>query len=405
MNTLHHTLRYSTFAFLIGTSSITSAVEPPQETAPEPNPKALAISSDTSKAKADMPLKIDGQPRIEITFVLDTTGSMSGLIEGAKQKIWSIASDIISAKPKPLIRFGLVGYRDRGDDYVTKRAALTDDLDTIYAELQKFKADGGGDTPESVSEALHEALTQMPWTKEGNVLKVIYLVGDAPPQEYKDGKDWREVCKQAMTQGIHINTIQCGSMPETTTLWKMIASYCEGAYAMIPQDGNMVSIAAPQDEELLTLNEEIGKTLIPYGKESVRNAVISKQKTAEVASPVANASRLKYNSISEKVVQGTGELIDAIKDGKQKLDDVKPADLPEDLRGLSQTELKEHIEKKQIKRAEIQTRITTLVKERDAFIKAEREKQSAINQGDSFDTQVAQTLREQARKKGIVLEK
>ncbi|MGZ4984173.1 MAG: vWA domain-containing protein, partial [Chthoniobacterales bacterium] len=29
------------------------------------------------------------KPRIEVCFVLDTTGSMGGLIEGAKQKIWS----------------------------------------------------------------------------------------------------------------------------------------------------------------------------------------------------------------------------------------------------------------------------------------------------------------------------
>jgi hypothetical protein len=28
------------------------------------------------------------KPRIQVCFVLDTTGSMGGLIEGAKQKIW-----------------------------------------------------------------------------------------------------------------------------------------------------------------------------------------------------------------------------------------------------------------------------------------------------------------------------
>src|SRR5882757_7264849 len=94
------------------------------------------------------------KPQIEVCFVLDTTGSMSGLIEGAKQKIWSIANEMISAKPTPEIRFGLVGYRDRGDEYVTKVFNLTDDLDGIYAHLQSFKADGGGDTPESVNEAL-----------------------------------------------------------------------------------------------------------------------------------------------------------------------------------------------------------------------------------------------------------
>ena len=69
------------------------------------------------------------RPEIEVCFVLDTTGSMSGLIEGAKRKIWSIANDIASAKPTPNVKMGLIGYRDRGDKYVTKVYDLTDNID------------------------------------------------------------------------------------------------------------------------------------------------------------------------------------------------------------------------------------------------------------------------------------
>src|SRR6266540_7083001 len=68
------------------------------------------------------------KPQIEVCFVLDTTGSMGGLIEGAKQKIWSIANEIIAAKPTPTVRFSLVAYRDRGDEYVTRLTPLTDDI-------------------------------------------------------------------------------------------------------------------------------------------------------------------------------------------------------------------------------------------------------------------------------------
>src|SRR5437762_2761800 len=100
----------------------------------------------------------EAKPRIEVCFVLDTTGSMSGLIEGAKQKIWSIANEMISAKPTPELRLGLVGYRDRGDEYVVKTFNLTNDIDAVYANLRGFSAGGGGDTPESVNEALDEAV-------------------------------------------------------------------------------------------------------------------------------------------------------------------------------------------------------------------------------------------------------
>jgi hypothetical protein len=65
------------------------------------------------------------KPAVEVAFVLDTTGSMGGLIEGAKRKIWSIATAIVDANPDADIRMGLVAYRDIGDDYVTKTFDLT----------------------------------------------------------------------------------------------------------------------------------------------------------------------------------------------------------------------------------------------------------------------------------------
>ena len=110
------------------------------------------------------------KPRVEVAFVLDSTGSMGGLIEGAKQKIWSIANSIIAQKPTPEVRIGLVTYRDRGDEYVTEKFDLTGDIDTVFKNLQSFTADGGGDDPESVNEALHVAVTGLNWGADKSVL-------------------------------------------------------------------------------------------------------------------------------------------------------------------------------------------------------------------------------------------
>src|SRR5207244_12762459 len=149
------------------------------------------------------------KPRIEVCFVLDTTGSMGGLIEGAKQKIWSIANEMISAQPTPELKVGLIGYRDRGDEYVVKSFALTDDIDSIYGHLREFKADGGGDTPESVNEALAEAVNKMPWNQDRDVLRIIFLVGDAPPHmDYADGPKYADVCQAAAHKGLAINTVR-----------------------------------------------------------------------------------------------------------------------------------------------------------------------------------------------------
>src|SRR5215213_10723895 len=88
------------------------------------------------------------KPKVEVVFCLDTTGSMGGLIDGAKAKIWAICNQIAGGKPTPNLKVGLVAYRDRGDAYITKVSDLTGDLDSIHAELKKFTANGGGDAPE-----------------------------------------------------------------------------------------------------------------------------------------------------------------------------------------------------------------------------------------------------------------
>src|SRR5207249_6913916 len=92
------------------------------------------------------------KPQVEVVFCLDTTGSMSGLIDAAKKKIWTISNQIASGKPTPELKLGLVAYRDRKDAYVTQVYDLSNDLDAIYGHLMGFKADGGGDTPESVNQ-------------------------------------------------------------------------------------------------------------------------------------------------------------------------------------------------------------------------------------------------------------
>ncbi len=111
--------------------------------------------------------------RIEVVFVLDTTGSMSGLIQAAKEKIWSIASTMASAQSAPEIKMGLVAYRDRGDDYVTRVVDLSSDLDSMYATLMDFKAGGGGDGPESVNQALYDAVHKISWSKDQDTYKVV----------------------------------------------------------------------------------------------------------------------------------------------------------------------------------------------------------------------------------------
>ena len=345
---------------------------------------------------------LQSKPRIEVCFVLDTTGSMGGLIEGAKQKIWSIANEMVSAKPTPELKLGLIGYRDRGDDYVVKSFSLTDDIDAIYGHLREFQAGGGGDTPESVNEALAEAIHKMPWSGDNKVLKIIFLVGDAPPHmDYPNGPKYPDLCREAAKKDLIINTIQCGEMPETKPIWQEIAKLSEGSYVGISQSGNVAVISTPMDKELGRLNERIGATLIAYGDSKQQAEVHAKYAAAKSAPVSAMADRLTYNSKTGKAVQGRGELVDALNDKTLKLEEIDQKQLPAELQKLDPDELQKRIAQARKERSDLQKQIVEVSKKREAYIQSENKRLAAEGKGDSFDQKVTETLHAQAAKKGI----
>lgn len=344
-------------------------------------------------------------PRIEVLFVLDTTGSMGGLIEGAKLKIWSIANQMMRADPRPQLRVGLLGYRDRGDAYITQFTDLSEDMDTIYARLREFQAGGGGDTPESVNQALQEAVNRPSWSQESKVLKIVFLVGDAPPHmDYANDVQYPISCRQALKRDLIINTIQCGQMVETMPFWKEIAQLGGGTYIPIGQTGDMQVISTPMDTELAKLNAEVGKTIVAYGAEPLRAEVKHKQAMMEsvaAAAPSVAADRLAFNAATSKVVQGGGDLLDGIKNGDVRIDKLDAKKLPTELQKLSAEEQKSYLQKKAAERNKIQARIAELSRSRQAFIDTENQNRVAAGKGESFDLKVAEVIRDQATRKQI----
>jgi Mg-chelatase subunit ChlD len=151
-------------------------------------------------------------PRIDVVFVVDTTGSMGDEIEVVKEKIREMIRTISEGQPRPYVRYGLVAYRDRGDEYVTRKFQLTDSLNDIISSINWLEAAGGGDTPESVNEALFVAVNEMNWDSSQNTRKMMFLIGDAEPQNYQDDVHYRETCRVAMEKGIKIHTIGCSGI-------------------------------------------------------------------------------------------------------------------------------------------------------------------------------------------------
>ena len=253
------------------------------------------MAGEKTAAKA-APVK---RPVVEVAFVVDTTGSMSGLIAGAKRKIWFIANQIILGKPRPDLRIALVPYRDKGDQYVTKVFDLTDNIDEVYKNLMDFKAAGGGDAPENVNKALHDAVYKLSWSRDRRTLKMIYLVGDCPPHnEYKDVPTYDKIAYAAVNdKGIYINTVLCGSNAKAMTIWKEIAKKSEGTFAQIDQGGGVRHISTPYDTELAKLNADLSGTAVYYG-EGIARRMAQKLTGATTMPAAAAADRASYMAIA-----------------------------------------------------------------------------------------------------------
>jgi hypothetical protein len=376
-----------------------------------PNVPAAATPT-TPQAKSTAPAKLDpavppvNKPRVELVFALDTTGSMGGLIDGAKRKIWFIVDEVMKAKIQPEVKVGLVAFRDQSDAYVTKVTPLSDDLDAVYKDLMAFRADGGGDTPEDVELALHHALTQIQWSEGKDVLKIIFLVGDAPPQRYPQAVRWEKSAQDAVRRYIYINTVQAGDDASTTTVWTKIAQSAEGRFSRIQQDGGVVAeVATPFDADLAKLANELDATEIDYGSRAVRDMSMSTRslssagtssygegsmgkRGAAKAKMMKSATKVKKDLVTLYEVQGEGAL-----------EAVKNDELPDEMQKQSAEERKKKLEEMSKKRESIRQQIAETSKKRDTFI-AEAKKAKKAPKSE-FDDEVVATIRGQAKKIGL----
>lgn len=171
---------------------------------------------------------------LDAVFVLDTTGSMRRELKEVQERVQQLAVSLARARVGERIRFGIVAYRDRGDDYVTAVSPLSEDVETARDFLAGLSANGGGDGPESVVAALDAALS-MAWDTAESTDRQAFLIGDAPPHlDYDDEPTPEELIAEARRRRVVINTIGCRSLPpHGVSFFRAIAYATEGSYQHI----------------------------------------------------------------------------------------------------------------------------------------------------------------------------
>lgn len=363
---------------------------------------ALATSSSFAQEK-------EGQAKVQLAILLDTSSSMSGLIEQTKTQLWKVVNTFIDAKQNgqvpfvevALYEYGNSGIQD-GKNWIRCIQPLSRDLDQISEDLFSLKTNGGD---EYCGAVIQHATVNLNWDDSPDVYKAIFIAGNERFTQGPVNAD--ESCKTAITKGIIVNTIHCGDESVgVNTGWKSGALLADGSYLAINHNAAVVHIDAPQDAEIVKLNEALNKTYIAYGKigqaklqaqtAQDNNALAKKESGAFVGRALTKASSNYYN---ESWDLGDASRVKDFDWGK-----VEEADLPEEMKKLDLEGRKRYVADKLAERKKIQGEIKKLSDARKSFVAGKR-KEQANGEENTLDVAVTKTVREQAEKKGYQFEK
>ncbi|MBN1781492.1 carboxypeptidase regulatory-like domain-containing protein [bacterium] len=180
-------------------------------------------------AKKTLPERVP----MDILFILDTTGSMGEEINRLKATLEIIHLNLNAMPSHPLLRFGLVLYRDRSDDYVTQVVPLTEDLDLFRSRLDAVQAGGGGDGPEDLQSALRESMQSVEWNSKG--IRLAFIITDAPPHlDYDQSYTYVHAASEAKERGIKLFSVGTGGLPiDGEYVLRQISQYTSAKYLFL----------------------------------------------------------------------------------------------------------------------------------------------------------------------------
>lgn len=179
-------------------------------------------------------LPVQPQPvRLDLVFLLDATGSMADEIDKLRASLQDIVRRIDALPSRPQVCLGLVTYRDRGDEYFIRRWDLSHSVAGFQQVLDGVQAGGGGDTPEAMNEALHEAVQHLSWRGSGTTRLLISLA-DAPPHlDY--GRPWHsDSLRAALGKGIKVFSVAAsGQDSQGELVQRQLAQHTGGRFIFL----------------------------------------------------------------------------------------------------------------------------------------------------------------------------
>ena len=336
----------------------------------------------THMAHTVQPMDDSAENSVQIALLLDTSNSMDGLINQAKSQLWDIVNEFSLAKcadqSRPRLQIALYQYGNDNlsarEGYVQQILGFSSDLDEISEKLFSLTTNGG---EEYCGKVIQTSLQQLPWSKNADQLKMIFIAGNEPfdqgPSNYKGA------AANAKEKDIVVNTIFCGDYQQgISSYWKNGAALTNGEYMAIDHNQEIVQISTPYDEVIITLNKKLNTTYISYGAmgQSKRMAQVKQDENAMELEEVVAVKRAVSKS-SSLYNNKKWDLVDATNDAEFEISSIEKEELPVELQDKTEAEIKSYIDSKKVEREKIQQEIQELNTKREAYI--------AKNQNDTHE--------------------
>ncbi|WP_310557227.1 VWA domain-containing protein [Flavobacterium sp.] len=370
------------------------------------NSNAKPIANNVEETSAIEKPTADGNTKIQVALLLDTSNSMDGLIEQAKSRLWNIVNTLTTLKyngKTPEIEIGLYEYGNDGlsatTNFIRQVAPLTTDLDLISEKLFTLKTNGGN---EYCGAVIQDATKNLVWGKDSNNMKLIYVCGNEAFNQ--GGINYKEAISDALKNDIYINTIFCGNQTEgVNTHWKDGADYGKGKFFNIDSNKVIQYIVTPYDVEITKCNDRMNNTYINYGSKGYekKRSQMKEDDNAKTISSANMAARAVSKSKSA-YKNDSWDLVDKAKYDKEAIGKLKKEELPAELQNKTKDEIKVIVDQKTKERETVQKEIGELSKKRQAYIDEEAKKtKSQDDLGNAISTSIVSF----AKVKGYTVEK
>jgi dephospho-CoA kinase len=317
-------------------------------------------------------------------FVIKNNGSLNELISNTKFII-----QLLKTLPSKKIM-----------DERLKASIENLDIDLISEKLFGLNTNGG---EEYCGWVMRTSTDELEWSTDQRDLKMMFICGNEP---FDQGPvNPKEQCKKTTQKGIIINTIFCGSYEEgVRTGWKDGADCGNGKYFNIEQNNQILHVDAPQDDEILRLNQELNSTYIAIGRDGISKKERQAMQDNNAGSyGKANATQRAISKSKAAYKNDDWDAVDAYESAPASIEKLAEDDLPSELKGKSKDEIKQYIETQSVKRKEIQVKINDLDTERRKYV-AEKQAEMAKTGKNTLDEVMLKTIRDQGTKAGLNFE-